>query len=228
MSFLRSIIKDISPPIILRGAKSLIRLIQEKKNSHRIMNTLGPEWYDNLAEDDLYRIHYTKSPYYFLWSVIADRALHAKIDSVLDIGCGSGQLASVLHDKGLKKYHGIDFSSKLIELAKRRKLGFDFTVADAFQTPLLETAQYDAVISTEFLEHVEGDIEIISRIRAGTTCYASVPNFPYLSHVRHFKSSDEVRERYAPFFDNFRVDAFIGNDRGKVYYLFEGIKNDKK
>ncbi|MGD8373143.1 MAG: class I SAM-dependent methyltransferase [Syntrophobacterales bacterium] len=184
----------------------------------------GPEWYDSFASRDHYRVHYTDSEYYFLWSVIADRIVNANAKSVLDIGCGSGQLAVLLHDKGVRNYHGIDFSPEFIELAKQRGLNFDFTLADVFKTDLLETVQYDTIIATEFLEHVKEDIAVIGRIRPGTRCYATVPNFPFHAHVRHFKSATEVHDRYSKYFEKFRVDSFLANDKGKTYYLLEGEK----
>lgn len=219
--------KEILPPILLRASRFLIQLIFVKNNSLGAYRIFGPEWYDTFASHEAYRVHYTKSEYYFLWSVIADRILRDNISSVMDIGCGSGQLAELLRDKGLKKYHGIDFSPKLIELAKQRGLEFQFTITDVFQTDLLEKTTYDAVIATEFLEHIDRDIEIIRRIRKGTRCYASVPNFTYHSHIRHFKSSSEVFERYMKFFREFQIDSFLANEHGKTYYLFTGIRNER-
>jgi hypothetical protein len=54
----------------------------------------GAEWYDASFERGRHwRRHYTESPYYFIWTVIADRVLRAGGRSILEIGCGSGQLA---------------------------------------------------------------------------------------------------------------------------------------
>ena len=207
----------------MKSIKSLIRSIQKRKYRKK-SGEFQPEWYDRYASHNTYRVHYTKSKYYFLWTVIADRVVHSNINSVLDIGCGAGQLAVLLRDKGLKNYHGIDFSPKLIELAKQLDLEFKFTLADIFQTDLLETLQYDAIISTEFLEHIERDIDVIKRIKSGARCYVTVPNFPYSSHVRYFESSGEVYERYAKYFKEFRVDSFLEGEGGKKYFLSEGIK----
>ncbi|MFC1828182.1 class I SAM-dependent methyltransferase [Thermodesulfobacteriota bacterium] len=224
-SSIKLILKDIFPPIMLRAAKSLYRLIREENNSLKPSKMFGPEWYDTFASHKAYRVHYTESEYYFLWSVIVDRILRDNISSVLDIGCGSGQLAELLRDKGIKEYHGIDFSPKLIELAKQRGLKFNFTIADIFQTDILEKSTYDAVIATEFFEHIDEDIEIISKIRHGTRCYASVPNFAYPSHLRYFRNSTQVHKRYSIFFRKFQVDPFRANEQGKTYYLFSGIRN---
>jgi len=45
---------------------------------------------------------------------------------------------------------------------------------------------------TEFLEHIEHDLDVIRFIRPRTYFVGTVPNFPYVSHVRHFQDCDEV------------------------------------
>jgi hypothetical protein len=98
-------------------------------------------------------------------------------------------------------------------------------VADARHTDLYRTRQYDAVVTTEFLEHVEADLEILSRIPTGVRVLGTVPNFPFVSHVRHFKDVDSVEERYAPSFRSLRVDTFLGNASGKMSFLLDGMRN---
>ena len=149
--------------------------------------------------------------------------MQAEVTSILDIGCGTGQLGCLLRDKGVPRYHGFDFSPKRVEQARHLCPEFSFTVEDAFATSLFRTCEYDAVICTEFLEHVEGDIEVVNRIRSGTRFYGTVPNFPFVSHVRHFQHADEVHDRYAPHFGDLRIDTFLANEKGKTFYLIEGI-----
>lgn len=185
----------------------------------------GPKWYDESFENnEHWRQHYTQSRYYPLWAVISDRITRSGAKSVLDVGCGSGQLASLLRDKGLSHYLGFDFSPSRIEWAKNICPEFDFLVADALETSLFHTHYYDAVVSTEFLEHVERDIEIIEKVSAGSLFYASVPNFPYKSHVRHFESTEQIHQRYSEYFERFRVDVFPTGKQGRVFYVLEGIK----
>ncbi len=78
--------------------------------------------------------------------------------------------------------------------------------------------------ATEFLEHIEQDLEVIRFIRPGTYFVGTVPNFPYVSHVRHFQDCDEVTRRYAHFFTDFKVDAFRAKGHETMFFLLEGIK----
>lgn len=183
------------------------------------------KFYDTVAKYlDVYDQHYTESSYYFLWSVLADRMLHGQVHSVLDVGCGTGQMASLLRDKGLAHYHGFDFSQKRIEMARKVCPEYTFSHADAFTTDLFQSLDYDTVICQEFLEHVEKDTDVLARIRPGSRFYGSVPNFPNIAHVRHFQNAEEVRTRYAPYFDDLRVDTFLRDTKGITFFLMEGIK----
>lgn len=185
----------------------------------------GPKWYDQTFQNnDHWKEHYTKSRYYPIWTVIADRLIRAKSKSVLDIGCGSGQVASLLRDKGLARYLGLDFSSTRIQQAREVCPEFDFVVADAFQTDLLDAHEYDTVVCTEFLEHVNRDLEIVDRIHTGSYLCASVPSFPYKSHVRHFENEQQIRDRYAGYFQAFNVDSFLFGDNRRTLYVIEGTK----
>lgn len=98
-------------------------------------------------------------------------------------------------------------------------------MVNAFETALFGSRGYEAVITTEFLEHVEGDLRVVEKIRPGARLYASVPGFPYTSHVRHFESEQEVYDRYIEYFDRMTVDEFPYNDKGRVYYLIEGTRS---
>ena len=101
---------------------------------------------------------------------------------------------------------------------------FEFVEADAFKTTLFDDYPYDTVISTEFLEHVDSDLEVLGKIRKGSYFIGTVPNFPYTSHVRHFQNTAEVAERYASLFDDFRVDDFYSDHRGTTFFILAGIK----
>jgi len=205
---------------------SVVNVLRSRVSRSPELGERDAAWYDQVYQaTEEYRGHYTGSRYYFLWCVVVDRIMRANIRSVLDIGCGPGQFAAFLRDKGLKHYYGLDLSEECVELARSACPEFNFLAASVFETDLLEKLDYDAVVSLEFLEHVEEDIRVLSRIRPGTTFFGTVPSFPYISHVRHFSTCGEVSRRYGGMFREFRVDSLLADQNGKQYYLFEGLKS---
>jgi SAM-dependent methyltransferase len=164
--------------------RSLMRRVAQQPSS----GEQGVGFYDRrYREKASKRLPYHLQPYYGLWTVIADRVRHR---AVLEVGCGPGHLAALLADQGVRPYVGFDFSPAAIDLAKTQRPDLDFRVADAFTTDLFRTAQYDTIICTEVLEHIERDRELIARWPSGIRCLCSVPDFPGKAHVRHFDTPD--------------------------------------
>ena len=185
------------------------------------------DYYDAVYDASVtYRRPYWDSRYYFLWSVIADRLAAANVKNVLDLGCGPGQFATLLRDKGFTKYSGIDFSQKSIEIARRVCPEFEFTVADLSDPNTLRDREYDCVLALEFLEHVENDVAILDCVNPGTRAVLTVPNFPDPAHVRYFRNAAAVRTRYRHMFSDFRIDTFWPDKSGMRYFLLDGTRAD--
>ncbi len=198
---------------------------------HPATDEKGPDFYDEVYDRvDSIRAHYTRSGHYPVWLVAAERIARARVRSVLDIGCGSGQLACLLRDMSamlvdscLESYHGFDFSPKRVEHATHTCPQYTFEVADAYQTDLFDTVDYDAAVCLEFLEHVARDVDVIRRLRPGTWFCGSVPNFPYDAHVRHFVGEQEVRDRYQPLLAGLCIHQVRESQHSeKIIYVMEG------
>lgn len=214
----------------MRSLYGKVRRLLTRRKGHRSgpPPERGAAYYDKLfATDAVYRGHYTGSQYYFLWSVIADRLRRCRCRRVLEIGCGPGQLASLLLDLGLvDEYTGLDVSSEAIALAKRNARG-RFEVGDALTTELHEECDHDITLCTEVLEHIDFDLEVVRRFKAGVRSICTVPSFPYESHVRQFASAEEVACRYGRYFDDFDV-AWYRSPRNPsdLFFLFEGVRRE--
>jgi 2-polyprenyl-3-methyl-5-hydroxy-6-metoxy-1,4-benzoquinol methylase len=137
------------------------------------------------------------------------------------MGCGAGHLARLLADQGVEHYTGFDFSAKRLEQARLVVPEFRFEIADAYTTDLFETVDYTIVVCTEFLEHLEGDLEILGRIHSGTRVLGTVPNYDAKAHLRYFHSQTEVDDRYGPLFTDLDV-AQIRNVGGGSEWLIDG------
>ncbi|MDP6979491.1 MAG: class I SAM-dependent methyltransferase [Myxococcota bacterium] len=74
---------------------------------------------------------------------------------VLDLGCGNGALLATLRDRGWE-LHGLEISQSGVEIARKNVPEAQIYLADAtapLSGPILDQP-YDAVISTEVIEHV--------------------------------------------------------------------------
>jgi 2-polyprenyl-3-methyl-5-hydroxy-6-metoxy-1,4-benzoquinol methylase len=99
---------------------------------------------------------------------------------------------------------------------------YRFLVADVCEPNLLEEYDYDAIVCTEFLEHVGEDIECLTRIRRGSLVFGSVPSFPSAGHVRTFSSEKEVRSRYGEVLGDLWVKRHQLPKPSAVLFLFQG------
>ena len=70
--------------------------------------------------------------------------------SVVDVGCGYGNFLYFLSQEGYQQYHGIDFDSNQVELAK--KLGLNANTGDWKE--VCETKQLGLITALDFLEHL--------------------------------------------------------------------------
>jgi SAM-dependent methyltransferase len=224
-------LNDFISPIFGKSFRKTKSKLFRKKNSlskFKFGVEQSCEFYDlTLEASDHWKKHYTESHYYSVWTVVADRINNLNPRKVIDIGCGPGQVDSLLKDLGIQEYLGIDFSSLRVRQAQSVYPDYKFISADIFESDILEVENYDCVLAMEFLEHVDNDISVIQRISPGTNVIATVPNFPSPGHVRHFRTDSEVLKRYLPYFMDLSVLPISGNKSGQVYFLLQGVKNDR-
>jgi len=132
---------------------------------------------------------------------------HAMIASlclgkVLDIGCGTGNLA----DYFFGDYTGLDISDVAIENAKKiRRKDASFFVRDCSDLSNFDLSSFDTIILSEFLEHLESDDKIFNAIpksaKKDARLIITVPNgdrIPDESHLRIFTVPD-LRKKLSPF-----------------------------
>jgi SAM-dependent methyltransferase len=167
--------------------------------------------------------HFTQFKYYFLFASLVTRLAPGGDESVLDIGCGPGHMAGLLRDVGVSRYCGFDFSEARIEYARATYPECEFHVADIFKTDLFQTVDYDTVICTEVLEHIERDREVLSKIKSGTRFLGSVPSYDSAAHVRYFTNKSDVEARYRDHFAKLRIDSLPHGVKGERIYIIDGI-----
>ena len=73
--------------------------------------------------------------------------------TVLDAGCGTGYLSRKLHDRGARVM-GIDFSERMIEIARAHNPDIDFRVDSCAELRTIDDAHFDLVIANYRLFHM--------------------------------------------------------------------------
>lgn len=176
------------------------------------------DWTYNRKEH--YKGHYTKSPYYTIWKKVAEYI--SVDDTVVDIGCGTGQLMELLLDRGIGKYYGYDFSPVAINLARSRIKGRDAVIylSDLYELKKFEDA--NVYVSVEVMEHLKDDIQVLSLIDSGKRIVITVPNYLGGSHVRKFESEQEVINRYEDII--IPTDSFTIKYGSGLIFVLSGVR----
>lgn len=145
-------------------------------------------------------VEYRKEPvdsiYYPIWADIVNMINND--DGIIEVGCGSGQLAKLLIMNGKNYKYGFDYSDQAIKIAKKLNQGSEdlFSVADVYALSKGDLDDVDVVICTEVLEHLDDDKYLFEILKPGTRVIFSVPDFIADTHKRVFGSVKEIRERY--------------------------------
>jgi SAM-dependent methyltransferase len=143
----------------------------------------------------------TRGLYYPLLRKVVENLQAHGSRSILEVGCGSGFLAEMILMEYGDAYRGFDFSPVAVQNASDRtghpELFFRGDALDAGSY----ASDYDTVVCTEVLEHIDADLDVIRLWSDGTWCVCTVPNFDYDGHVRFFRTPDEVAARYSRLID---------------------------
>jgi SAM-dependent methyltransferase/peptidoglycan/xylan/chitin deacetylase (PgdA/CDA1 family) len=159
----------------------------------------GSEFYDRLhAESNTPDIG---TMYYPLLRKVVSCTRDHGSRSILEVGCGNGFLAEMILREYGGRYRGFDFSPVAVRNASQRTGRHEiFFCGDALDAGSY-AGDYDTIVCTEVLEHIDADLDVVRLWRGGTWCVCSVPNFDYPSHVRFFHTSEAVTARYGQLVD---------------------------
>ncbi len=168
-------------------------------NAASQMRQQGAEFYDCVHTES--NIPATRALYYPLMRKVVESIQDHGSCSILEVGCGNGFLAEMLLQENRVSYRGFDFSPVAVRNAADRtghpELFFRGDALDAQSY----ACDYDTIICTEVLEHIDADLDVIRVWRDGAWCVCTVPNFDFPSHVRFFRTPEQVAARYSGLID---------------------------
>ena len=104
--------------------------------------------------------------------------------SVLDLGCGTGELLARLRERGHRRIIGVELDEQAILACVRR--GLDVVQADLNRgLPAFTDGQFDFVVLSQTLQTVLDVPRVLSdMLRVGRRAIVSFPNFAYKKHRR--------------------------------------------
>lgn len=184
-------------------------------------------WYDERYKVGGHKKEYFNTPeksiYYPLRKEIL-KLLNSE-DVILEVGCGSGQLAAMILQAGFHYAMGFDFSKEAIKLCKRFTKESDhgkFKIGSAYNSAMYKV-NHNTVVCCEVFEHLEGDLQVLREIKSGVKVVFTVPNFNSKSHVRFFENQITLMERYSEEVIITSIKEFQLNEKNKIY-LVDSVK----
>lgn len=124
--------------------------------------------YNEWAQEYDQQLWASGNPYIAISAGMVGRHVHDYDARILDAGCGTGNMAQVLHQMGYDRLDGLDPSEGMLEIARRkdiyRELHELYLAADVD----LPAASYDAVVAAGVLTHGHASPEALDGILALT------------------------------------------------------------
>jgi 2-polyprenyl-3-methyl-5-hydroxy-6-metoxy-1,4-benzoquinol methylase len=130
------------------------------------------------------------------------KGLLDKDSKLLEIGCGTGQMAEVLIKDGYNYILGTDFSQVAIETSQKRCNVDRFKCQDIYSFDF--DLDFDVIIALEFFEHIQS-LKVINKIPSGKRVIFSVPSYDDPAHVIFFKDKNELYEYYKDSFADINI-----------------------
>lgn len=193
------------------------------------------EVFSNGGNNKIYHKEHSEVVWNAVWTRIGNliKEEYSEKAKILDIGCGPGQFAESLLKFKPEQYLGIDFSDVAITLAKQRLQGnnnFSFLNESVLECDFENLSfDYNVVVTTEFLEHVNDDLGIIKKIKTNTKIYATFPDEDADGHVRFYSSNyktacEQIKNRYEDLCEILSIEEWPYFNNTKRDYLAIMVK----
>lgn len=109
--------------------------------------------YDEWAEDYDRQLWASGNPYIAISAGFVGRHVPDFDARILDAGCGTGNMAQILHQMGYRNLDGLDPSSGMLAIAERKQIYQNLYPHSLGAQVELPDASYDAVVAAGVLTH---------------------------------------------------------------------------
>jgi 2-polyprenyl-3-methyl-5-hydroxy-6-metoxy-1,4-benzoquinol methylase len=151
--------------------------------------------------------------------------------TILDVGCGAGFKTQGLTERGFK-VKGIDFSEKMIEVAKRKYPSLDFDVMDVYDLEQMNE-KFDAVFALAVILHVPKKrvLEVLQkmkdRLNPGGLLYIAVKEKKEGGAQEEIKKENDYGYDYERFFSYFNIQELKDYLKSLgMELVYDSITND--
>lgn len=142
--------------------------------------------YDEWAKDYDQQIWGSGNPYIAIATGMVGRHIPDLDASILDVGCGTGNMAQVLHQVGYDRIDGLDPSAGMLKIARQKSVYKNLYALYLDTKVDLPDASYDAVIAAGVLTHGHAPPEALEGIlrltRQGGVIIFSLSMIAYEEH----------------------------------------------
>lgn len=130
--------------------------------------------------------------------------------TILDVGCGGGVKTSYIGDKGFQ-VTGIDFSEKMIEIAKSKLPQFDFDLVDIYEIDQYPKS-FDGIFAQAVLLHISKKriVEVLEKLKSklnpGGLLYIAVKGIKDDDVEEKVVQESDYGYSYERFFSYYSID----------------------
>lgn len=134
---------------MMEDLETWLERVYQAGGDHATLETLYDQW----ARDYDQQIWASGNPYIAVAAGFAGRLLADFDARILDAGCGTGNMAQVLHQMGYRNLEGLDPSSGMLAVAQRKEVYQQLHQLYLGSQVDLPDAHYAAVVASGVLTH---------------------------------------------------------------------------